>query len=652
MKNITISDLTSLRFVSNPAISPDGAFTAYAVHEQNKKDNCYASYIHLLDNNSGKSRQLTFAGKESSFVWDDDKTLLFPAERTEDDKPARFARKTVFYRLNIAGGEACRAFDVPLTIVAAEPLGNGKYCLEALVDLNEPAADMDETLRADEADYHVLEEAPFWSNGRGFISRLRYALYLFDAGSGELKKITSEFMNVSGFCCKNGKIGYIGCDYQDNFSLYGEAHLYDIATGEDKILVEKENYAISSIILTDSGIVLAMTDMKPWGLGQLKDFYRCDYCGNKLEKVLALDMCIGPDVLFDCSYGGGNAVKAVGDDVYFIAQKKFRCEIYRLGADNSFEKVVPFDGCILAFDADGESTVFVGNAANCGGDIYLKKDGDAKRVSGVNDAFFADHHVSKAEYIPFTNSDGVQIDGWILKPYGYDPEKTYPGVLEIHGGPRCTYGEVFFHEMQALAGAGYYVFFCNPRGSEGYGEEFADLRARYGQIDYQDLMEFTDHVLANFPQIDKTRIGAAGGSYGGFMCNWIEGHTDRFAAIASQRSVSNWVADFGSSEIGYTFDKNEMGADPWTDMQKMWDQSPLKYACNAKTPILFIHSLGDYNCTLDQGLEMFTAMKYFGVPTRMCLFEGENHSLSRSGKPRHRIRRLEEIMNWFERYLR
>ena len=165
-------------------------------------------------------------------------------------------------------------------------------------------------------------------------------------------------------------------------------------------------------------------------------------------------------------------------------------------------------------------------------------------------------------------------------------------------------------------------------------------------------MEFTDHVLALVPQIDPARIAATGGSYGGFMCNWIEGHTDRFAAIASQRSISNWVADFGASEIGFTFDANETGGTPWTDMEKMWEQSPLKYACNAKTPILFIHSLEDYNCTLDQGVEMFSAMKYFGVPSRMCLFEGENHSLSRSGKPRHRVRRLTEIMNWFDKYLK
>ncbi len=208
----------------------------------------------------------------------------------------------------------------------------------------------------------------------------------------------------------------------------------------------------------------------------------------------------------------------------------------------------------------------------------------------------------------------------------------------------------FYHEMQTLAADGYFVFFCNPHGSEGYGEAYADLRGKYGTIDYEDLMDFTDEVLKQLP-IDPERIGAGGGSYGGFMSNWIEGHTDRFAAIVSQRSVSNWVSDFGASEIGVSFDSNEMAADPWSDMQAMWKQSPLAYADHAKTPILFLHSLCDYNCTIDQGMQMYTAMKYFHVPARMVMFEGENHGLSRSGKPQHRIRRLKEMTEWFHTYL-
>lgn len=136
-----------------------------------------------------------------------------------------------------------------------------------------------------------------------------------------------------------------------------------------------------------------------------------------------------------------------------------------------------------------------------------------------------------------------ELDGWILKPADFDEKRTYPAILDIHGGPKTAYGEVFFHEMQFWAGQGYVVFFCNPTGSDGRGDRFADLRGRYGQIDYEDLMAFTDAVLDRVPQIDTRRLGVTGGSYGGYMTNWIIGHTDRFAAAASQRSIANWVVD-------------------------------------------------------------------------------------------------------------
>ena len=652
MKNIEIRDLLEMRFMSQPRFSPDGTRVAYVVSKQNERENRYESWIHVLDCASGASRQMTFAGREDDFIWEDDCTLLFAAERADADKPEKFARKTCFYRLPVDGGEAGKAFEIGEKVSAIRALGGGKYLVNAVVDLNAPGDDMDETLRGDEKDYHVLEELPFWSNGRGYISRLRSALFLFDAASGALEKITGEFFNVTSFDCADGRVVYAGCDYRDKASLFGEAKLYDVASGRTVDMVEPGRYSIDLVCLAGGSALLSLSTLEPWGLGQIHDLYRYDLAAGTLALARKMDFDIGPNVLFDASYGGGNVACAAGGDVYFIGQCADRAEIYRLDAANALTKAVAFDGCIRALDVHDGRIAFVGHAANRMGDLYLAENGACARKTAINDAFLADHYVAEAQYIPFTDSDGVAIDGWILAPQDADPAKKYPAVLEIHGGPRCAYGTVFYHEMQALAGAGYYVFFCNPRGSAGYGEAFADLRGKYGTVDYQDLMEFTDHVLAKFPQIDPARVAATGGSYGGFMCNWIEGHTDRFAAIASQRSISNWVADFGASEIGYTFDVNEMAATPWTNMEKMWWHSPLKYACNAKTPILFIHSLEDYNCTLDQGVEMFAAMKYFGVPSRMCLFEGENHSLSRSGKPRHRVRRLTEIMNWFQEYLK
>ena len=251
----------------------------------------------------------------------------------------------------------------------------------------------------------------------------------------------------------------------------------------------------------------------------------------------------------------------------------------------------------------------------------------------------------RPEYIRLANRD-------VLLPKDFAPEKTYPAVLDIHGGPKTVYGPVFYHEMQVWANMGYFVFYCNPMGSDGRDNKFMDIRGHYGETDYKNLMDFTDAVLAAYPQIDRTKVCETGGSYGGFMTNWIIGHTDRFVCAASQRSIANWLSFYGVSDIGVEFAKDQCDADPISTPDKMWEHSPMRYAGNVKTPTLFIHSDEDYRCPLAEGLQMYTSRAAQGVPTRLCLFHGENHELSRSGKPQHRVRRLTEITNWFEKYAR
>ena len=273
---------------------------------------------------------------------------------------------------------------------------------------------------------------------------------------------------------------------------------------------------------------------------------------------------------------------------------------------------------------------------------------DMKELTHLND--LSDYYVAQPQRI--TLSKKTKIQGWVLLPEGFDKKKTYPAILDIHGGPKCAYGEIFYHEMQYWANEGYIVFFCNPRGGDGRGNAFADLRRQWGGIDYEDIMDFTDEVLRLYPQIDKNRVGVTGGSYGGYMTNWIVSHTDRFRCAATQRSISNWMTEVCASDYGIDFPYEMQYTDLYSCHDELWSMSPLKYVNQVKTPLLFIHSTEDYRCTFVEALQFYTAVKCRGVETKLVGFRGENHGLSRGGKPKHRIRRLYEITQWMNRYLK
>ena len=323
----------------------------------------------------------------------------------------------------------------------------------------------------------------------------------------------------------------------------------------------------------------------------------------------------------DCRYGSGIHMKACEDALYYVSARAHYSVLYRWQPGKEPEVLTGEDCSVDFFDIRDGKIFTVGFAGNDLQEVYrLEKDGSQKKVTGFNKNALKGKYVATPQPLTFVNKEGNTIEGWVLLPKDYDESKTYPALLDIHGGPRATFGTCFFHQMQTMASDGCFVMFCNPTGSGGRGDKFANIAGRYGTIDYEDLMQFVDVVLEKYPAIDKERLGVLGGSYGGFMCNWIIGHTHRFKAAASQRSIASWITLFGTCDIGLSFDLREVQATPFTDMYKMWDQSPMKFADKARTPTL-------------------------------CIFKGENHELSRSGKPRHRMRRLKEIKSWLYRYV-
>ena len=259
--------------------------------------------------------------------------------------------------------------------------------------------------------------------------------------------------------------------------------------------------------------------------------------------------------------------------------------------------------------------------------------------------------LASPERFEFASVDGWTVEGWVLRPQAAKTGRV-PAVLEIHGGPHAAYGYAFFHELQLLAAQGYGVIYMNPRGSQGYGQLFtAGTRHDWGGKDYEDLMRGLDHVLASHAWIDPGRLGVAGGSYGGFMTNWMIGHTDRFHAAVTMRSVSNSSSQWGTSDLAYMKGFWEYPGEPWESPEFYRERSPITYAAQMKTPTLILHSENDYRCPMEQGEQLFMALKTQGVPALFVRFPNESHDLSRNGQPKHRMERLRHILAWLRTYL-
>jgi dipeptidyl aminopeptidase/acylaminoacyl peptidase len=276
---------------------------------------------------------------------------------------------------------------------------------------------------------------------------------------------------------------------------------------------------------------------------------------------------------------------------------------------------------------------------------------DARTLTTVNRDWLAEIDHGTLEEVWFKAGDGYDLHGWILKPPGFDPSQTYPSILQIHGGPQMQYGNLYSHEFAYLAGQGYVVYWSNPRGGQGYGEEHAkSIFGQWGTVDYDDVMAWTD-FMAQKPYIDPARMGVTGGSYGGYMTTLIIGRTDRFKAAVAQRVVSNFISFYGSSDLNWGLENLAGSPPPWEDMAANWEQSPISAIGNAKTPTMVFHSEQDNRCDKEQGEQVFVALKRQGVDTELILFPGESHGLSRGGRTDRRIARLEHMLRWFDDYL-
>ena len=660
MKKLELRSFLEYKFLSNLDFNPNGRKIAFSVSESDIEKNLYKHFIYTLDTDTNEIKKLTHRGKEKNSLWLDNDTILFSSDRNEEIKEKRKNGETwsVFYALDTKnGGEAYEYMTLPFDVTEIKIIDNDNFIFTATFDNNSlninnlTGEEKEKAIKLynENKDYEILDEIPFWSNGVGFVNKKRNRLYHYDKSQNKTTEISGIFSNIEFFNVKDNKVVFGGRTYENKQPTTAELWSYDLATKKLETIIKDGLYDISYANFIEDKIVCALSDMKDFGINENHKLYLIDKDKN-INLLFENDTWLSCTVGSDCRLGGGKSFKIIDNKLFFLSTMADSVYLNSIDTKGKHQVLCSEDGSIDFFDIANNKIYYVGMRNYGLQEIYILENSSSKKISSFNEKIFENYEISRPEIFDFTTNGDI-TKGFVIYPVNYDKNKKYPAILDIHGGPKTAYGNIFYHEMQVWANMGYFVIFTNPHGSDGYGNIFADIRGKYGTVDYEDLMNFVDYVVEKYP-IDKNRLGVTGGSYGGYMTNWIIGHTDRFKCAVSQRSISNWISKFGTTDIGYYFNADQNRATPWINHDKLWWHSPVKYADKAKTPTLFIHSVEDYRCWLAEGLQMFTALKYHGVDARLCMFRGENHELSRSGKPKHRIKRLEEITNWFEKYLK
>ena len=648
MKQITRDLIYRYQPLSNISLSKDEKKVYFVSTKTDLKNNDYLQDLRVIDTATGKSSVVLKDWKRVNYFVTDEGTLIVDPKKKKEGY-------TCFLWLD-EKGKTRKAFDLPLQVGSIQDFNRNYFLVSATTsrscpDFHKLPADEQKKYfrdRKKDDDYIVFDEYPFCYNGAGIINGNRTSLFLVSKKNFKATKITGETMDVEQFDVKDGKILFSGVDFDTFKGKWSAVYEYDHSTKKVNTLYDKEMEVYRVFYYKDRKIVLG-TFAKEWGAIESGKFYSLEK--GKMNLFIDCEYSFYNAVLSDVRYGKSKSLTKNGNgDVYLLTCRNNETVLMKFG-DKELTTVFDQYGTADDFCVTNDGTIYTVAMIDMKlEEVYKVNDNKPQQLTNINKAVVSGRYVAQPEEVILKKK--MPVYGWVLKPIDFDPKKKYPAILDIHGGPRCAYGPIYMHEMQVWASEGYFVFFCNPRGSDGRGNAFGDLRRKYGTIDYEDLMDFTDLVLKKYPMIDKNRLGVAGGSYGGYMTNWIVGHTDRFKAAASQRSISNWITEVTVSDYGIDF-PIEMEFDDVRHCEKeLWDCSPLKFVNNVKTPILFIHSTEDYRCPLPEALQFYTPIKINGIDTKLVIFKGENHELSRNGKPLHRMRRLNEMTDWLNKYLK
>jgi dipeptidyl aminopeptidase/acylaminoacyl peptidase len=675
-RSITIEDLYRIQFLSRPRISPDGKRVAFVVTTIDEGKHEYRSSIWVAPTGGGEAIRFTggTANAHSPSWSPDGRWLAFVTDREGEhsSKDAQEQKKQgkgkgQIWLIPSDGGEARQLTFMPhgVSNPTWSPDSRRVVFSAAVGPLDEENEEGKTLPKA-----RVIDRLLYRLDGVGFIYERRQHLFLVDANGGEPKQLTDgDWDDKDPSWSPDGThIAFISSRAEDRWRLpCNDVYVLSIEegqTGELRCLTDGTRSCFSPSWSPD-GKTIAFLAKPKLRSGNHHELFIIDALAPHAEPN-----CLTGEFEGGCSDWTNSDMtneqmmpapvwSADGKKLYILAVQRGSTRVYtvdREGAGKQPPTLTPGNMHVLDFSMDqsrSTAAILIENPTHVA-EIFVSSisaPGELRQLTTFNDALFDELALATPEYMPFKGVDGWPMDGWILKPQGFDTGKKYPLIVEIHGGPNTQYGYGFMHEMQMLVGAGYVVLFTNPRGSLGYGRDFAlAVRGEWAVKDSLDIMAGVDAILQK-GYIDEQRLGVIGGSYGGFMTSWLIGHTNRFRAAVADRSVIDRFSFFGSSDIGWDFTDDDMEVAPWDDPKRYMRMSPITYVKNIHTPVLIIHSESDLRCNIEQSEQLFAALKYLGRETLFVRFEGQSHGLSRGGHPRLRQERLRHIRAWFEKYL-
>ncbi len=508
-----------------------------------------------------------------------------------------------------------------------------------------------------------IRALPFKSDSDGLLDGRRRHLIIVDVASGTSTPITHGDFDVASptWSPQGDAIAFAATIDRTEDALVSDIHIVDLATRARRQLTSGDGVASNPSWSHDGTTIAFLGHVRGNDLGgrfNTELFTQPVAGGTPVSLSAALDRTAGDVVIGDmrAAFGAVSPVWGADDREIFVQiSDAGTCSVRAFAADGTGVRIVAGgERDIFGFSCAGDGTVAIAySTPMVPSDLALiTSTGGEQRLTELNAALLAARSVIEPQRFRPLAADGTVLDGWLLVPDA--AVANAPLVLQVHGGPHTAYGYSFFFEFQMLAGIGCAVAYGNPRGSQAYGQGYADaITGDWGGIDAADVCAILDGALA-LGSFDTQRIGLAGGSYGGFMTSWLMGHSDRFAAGISMRAVNDFVSEVGASDLGWFLEAEIAAPAVLGDGgRRLFDVSPMRAAANINAPLLIMHSERDFRCPIDQGEQLFTLLRRLGkTQTEFVRFTGDGHELSRGGKPRNRVLRLRAIAQWFIRHLR